>query len=92
MNGPTTSVVNLRCERADINCGRGSIFGNPYQIGKDGTRDEVCDKYELLFKKKLQDPKFRAKVIALKNKKLGCWCKPLRCHVDIIKSYLDNEA
>ena len=87
-----TSVVNMRYNKADVNCGRGSFFGNPYKIGVDGTRDEVCDKYATLFRKRLQDPTFRAKVLLLKGRKLGCWCKPLRCHVDTIKSYLDNET
>ena len=86
----TTLVVNMRYQKADVNCGRGSLFGNPYQIGRDGTRDDVCDKFAELFRKKLNDPKFRAKVLALKNKRLGCWCKPLRCHVDTIKEYLDE--
>lgn len=88
----TTSVVNLRHEKADINCGRGSVYGNPYLIGRDGTRDEVCDKYALYFEKRLQDPQFRAKVLALRGKTLGCWCKPLRCHVDIIKKYIDEAG
>lgn len=86
----TTSVVNMRHQKADVNCGRGSVFGNPYEIGRDGTRDEVCDKYITLFKKRLQDPTFRAKVMALKGKRLGCWCKPDRCHVDTIKEFLDE--
>lgn len=26
--------------------GRGSVYGNPFVIGKDGDRDQVCDKFE----------------------------------------------
>lgn len=85
-----TVVVNMRYEKADINCDRSSYYGNPYKIGIDGTRDDVCDKYSELFNKRLQDPTFRAKVMSLKNKRIGCWCKPLRCHLDIIKQFLDE--
>jgi len=53
-----TSVINMRHEKADVNCGRGSIFGNPYKTGRDGTRDDVCNKYEILFRKKYKIPFF----------------------------------
>jgi hypothetical protein len=26
-----------------VYCGRGSAYGNPFIIGKDGDRDTVCD-------------------------------------------------
>lgn len=29
-----------------IYIGRGSPYGNPFSIGVDGTRDQVCEKYE----------------------------------------------
>ena len=35
------------------------------------------------------DPEFRAKVLALRGKRLGCWCAPAPCHCDIIAAYLD---
>ena len=42
-------VLNKRTDRIPpdaIYCGRPSPLGNPFIIGRDGTRDEVCDKYE----------------------------------------------
>jgi hypothetical protein len=98
----TTSIVNLRHRNADINCGRGSIFGNPFIVGKDGTRDDVCDKYIPYFYQRLTNQSFRGRVLALKGKKLGCWCQcnppcnnpkceSLRCHVETIVNYLENE-
>ncbi len=90
MTDSATSIINLRYEQADVYCGRGSAYGNPYKIGVDGTRDDVCDKFELYFLKRLQDSKYRAMVMSLKGKRLGCYCKPLRCHLDTIKKYLDE--
>ena len=98
-----TSIVNLRHHKAEVLCGRGSIFGNPYLIGRDGDRNEVCDKFIPYFYKKLTNPEFRAKVLSLKGRKLGCWCKcspqcdnpkckPHRCHVETIVEYLNNET
>lgn len=96
-----TSIVNIRHSKCDVYCGRGSPFGNPYEIGRDGTRDDVCELFIPYFKKKLTNPEFRAKVLALKGKVLGCWCQcnpkcnakkciTRRCHVETIVDYLDN--
>jgi len=85
-----TSVVNIKNSNCDVYCGRPSIFSNPYKIGKDGTREEVIEKYRVWFNKKLTDPGFRAKIGELKDKVLGCYCKPLSCHCDVIVEYLEN--
>lgn len=84
-----TSVVNIRKEECDVYIGRGSIFGNPFKIGQDGTREEVIDKYMDYFYKKLEEPNFRKAIEDLKGKKLGCYCHPEKCHGDIIKQYLE---
>jgi hypothetical protein len=92
----------MRHHKPDIDCSRPSIFSNPYVIGKDGTRDEVCDKFIPYFKQKLTDPLFRAKVLVLKGKRLGCWCRCLpscnnpkckshRCHLETIVKHLEEN-
>lgn len=35
------------------------------------------------------DPEFRAAVLALKGKRLGCFCKPGPCHGDVIVEWLE---
>jgi hypothetical protein len=89
-------IVNLKYEKCEIYCGRGTSFGNKFRIGVDGTRDEVCDKYEEYFNKRIaNDPKFKAIVLKLKGKICGCWCKmpneEVRCHLDTIKNFIDNQ-
>jgi hypothetical protein len=86
-----TTVVNIKTtKRYDEYIGRGTIYGNPYIIGKDGTREEVIKKYSDYFYKKLRNDWFRNKVLSLKNKSLGCWCKPLKCHGDVIVEYVNK--
>lgn len=96
-----TRLSNLRHTKGEVYCGRGTPFGNPFEHGRDGTRDEVCDKYEEYFNKRLTDPEFRDKVLSLKGKVLECWCrciphcynkkcKSLRCHCETIINYLNN--
>jgi hypothetical protein len=68
-----------------------SLFQNPFKVGKDGTLDEVLEKYEGYLKVKLEDEEFREELLKLKGKRLGCWCKPERCHGDILLKYLNEE-
>jgi len=102
MTAQTTSIVNLRHHNtAEIYCGRGSYFGNPFDHNRLGiTRDESCNRFEDYFYKKLRDPNFRGMVLSLRGKKLGCWCRCLphcgnkkckthRCHVETIVNYLE---
>ena len=86
-----TKVVHCKKEKYEVYIGRPSIFGNPYSIGKDGTREEVIKKYTIYFYNKIQlDEEFHNAVNELKDKILGCWCKPEDCHGDIIVTYLER--
>lgn len=38
------------------------------------------------------DPVWRADLLALQGLRLGCWCKPRRCHVDIIVKWVEANA
>lgn len=60
--------------------GRGSPFGNPFIVGVHGERGECID---MFIAERSKDPKFIALVKQrLKNRHLGCHCKPRRCHGD----------
>lgn len=62
--------------------GRPTMYGNPYEIGKDGTREEVIEK----FRQHVMDhPGFHAQIIKnLKGKDLVCWCYPEACHATVL--------
>lgn len=60
-----------------VYCGRGSPWGNPYVIGRDGTRDNVCDLFESHVLPTLD-------LAPLRGKDLVCFCKPSRCHCDAL--------
>ena len=100
-----TTVVNIRKEPYDVYIGRpgkgqDGYFGNPFKIGDKATfgdveisiqrREECIMAYEQWFYFKLNDPEFKARILSLKNKRLGCFCKPLPCHGDVIAEYLNN--
>ena len=72
--------------------GRPSIFGNPFAIGPDGTRDEVIRKYQVWFDAMLGQKRFRDAVEGLRGLDLACYCAPLACHADVILAYLERTA
>lgn len=66
-----------------------SMFCNPFKVGKDGTREEVIKKYKKYLIEKLKNnSNFRKEFIKLKDKNLGCWCHPEKCHGDVILKIL----
>jgi hypothetical protein len=86
----STTVVNLRYDKYDVYIGRGSKWGNPFVIGKDGDRNMVIDKYEKYI---LNHPILRKLIKKeLKGKILGCYCKPERCHGDILAKLADKKG
>lgn len=71
--------------------GRGSPVGNPYVIGRDGTRAEVIVKYEAWFARQLRKPGFADRVLAYVGSwGLACWCPPRPCHGDVLMRWLDS--
>jgi len=76
----------------DIYIGRGTLWGNPYQIGAEGTRDEVIAKYAYDFERRFVKlpEQFDANIEKLRGKTLGCHCKPAACHGDVIAHYLNS--
>lgn len=84
-----TRVVNLRREYWDIKIDRSSIWGNPFRIGIDGTRTEVIEKYRKWIK---TQPHLLKQLHTLKGKRLGCWCKPLDCHGDVLVELINEET
>lgn len=56
--------------------GRPSKWGNPFVIPRDGTREQVIEKYRELIKGN--------DVSELCGKNLVCFCAPKACHGDVL--------
>lgn len=76
-------VVNIRSKLPyDVYVGRPSVYGNPFIIGRDGTRDEVVEKYRsYLLSRPLLVERVKRE---LAGKRLGCYCYPLNCHATVL--------
>ena len=77
------------CPKDAVYVGRPSRWGNPYSIGKHGTREEVVLKYRHFIENDLDHP---ADLELLRGRDLVCWChtwdgqgdNPMYCHADIL--------
>jgi hypothetical protein len=72
-----------------IYIGRPSKWGNPFLIGRDGTREEVISKYRIYLQ--FGDHFLLDELEELKGKNLLCFCKPLPCHGDILLEFANKE-
>jgi hypothetical protein len=91
MNRPTedaatTRVVHCKRDRYDVYIGRPSKWGNPFVIGRDGTREQVIAKYRAYI---LRRPELIAALLELRGKTLGCWCAPQPCHGEVLAELAD---
>lgn len=85
-----TEVVNKRDRLYDVYIGRGSIWGNPFTVEQFG-RDGCIEKYEQYIRDKLRlNPELWQELQKLEGKVLGCFCKPKRCHGDILVKILEE--
>lgn len=66
-----------------IYVGRPSKWGNPFRIGKDGSRADVISKYRSRVLNILQSSDSHY-LDELRGKNLVCWCAPLPCHADVL--------
>lgn len=78
-------VVNKKTHRPtpdDYYIGRPSPFGNPFVIGRDGSREDVVRKYADWL---LGRPDLMARLPELRGKVLVCWCAPEMCHGHVLQ-------
>ena len=89
-------VVHFRKEPYDVYIGRPSKWGNPFSHIKDGktlaknivsTRDEAIESYREWITKG-EGRHLLNDIEELRDKVLGCWCKPKSCHGDVLLEIL----
>lgn len=83
-----TKVVHWKHSNFDIDIRRPAKWGNPFRIGKDGTRSEVIAKYEHWL---LNQPELLSDIMELDGKTLGCWCSPKPCHGDVLVKLIEQR-
>lgn len=74
-------VVHCKRELYDVYIGRPGLWGNPFHVDVDGTREECIQMYEDWIK---TQPELMRQLCSLKGRVLGCWCSPKPCHGDVL--------
>jgi len=100
-----TTVVNKRAPGFKPNAnqryiGRGSLFGNPFthlplnrtkaqfQVK---TEEESIVRFESWLRERLaEDLNLRQKLLELDGHELVCYCKPARCHGDVLIKLIEE--
>lgn len=73
--------------------GRPSALGDPFVVGRNGSREEVIAKYRRWLWARLQEPdspQERELPLLLARAAAGelellCWCHPLPCHAEVVR-------
>ncbi len=99
-----TRAVNLRTTKFDVYIGRAGkgqdgYFGNPFVVGRvcsrckklHGNGDSTLACYKAYMLERIaKDEEFKQRLLALKGKALGCFCKPAGCHGDVIAEWVES--
>jgi len=80
------------CPKDAVYVGRPSKWGNPFKIGKDGTREEVITKFKAYLMGLINDGVQLDLEHDLRGKDLTCWCAPLPCHADVLLELANKEG
>lgn len=70
-----------------IYVGRPTKWGNPFVIGRDGTREEVIAEYREMLE---NSPDLLAALPELRGHNLACWCAPQACHADVLLEFANE--
>lgn len=73
--------VGKRSSATQLYIGRPSKWGNPFVIGRDGSRADVIAKYRAWI---VARPALMNALDELRGRDLICWCAPLACHGDVL--------
>lgn len=89
-----TQVVNMYKEPYDVYIGRSgkgqrSLWGNPYSA-KEFGHEECINLYRRYIHDRLKNEiGLTEELMALKGKKLGCFCRPKSCHGDVLVEMME---
>ena len=69
---------------------KNSIWHNPFRVTKLNNREFVVNEYKKYIIEFIKDNNLEEELLKLKNKNLGCWCHPDKCHGHILIELINN--
>jgi ParB-like chromosome segregation protein Spo0J len=85
-------IAWAEAEGLTIRIDRGTKYGNPFVMGEDGDRDEVCDAFEHHYLPNKPSILGRIEDGLLSGAVLVCHCYPQRCHGDCLASEANSVS
>ena len=82
-------VVHCKRSPYDLYIGRPSKWGNPFQVGRDGTRAQLIARYERWI---ATQPELLAALGEREGKTLGCWCAAKPYHGELLARLAPERA
>ncbi len=83
MSGDTSAEALL--ERGIVRVDRATPWGNPFVVGRHGTRAQVIARYRRHLWQRIRAGEIDlAKLAALDGLDLACWCHPKPCHGTVL--------
>lgn len=79
-------------KRLAVRIDRSTRYGNPFVLGEDGDRDDVCDAYETHYLPNKPSINDRIDGGELTGKVLVCHCYPERCHGDCLAAQVNSVS
>src|SRR5690349_10301067 len=75
----------------DCKVGEYGWLGNPVPLTCEAERDKCIQQYKVgyFWPRVNNDKAFRDAVLALKGKRVACFCSPRRCHLDVVKAFIE---
>ena len=84
------TIVNLKhapdaVANGAVRIDRRTQWGNPFVIGRHGTREQVIARYRTELWRRIRAGEIAlAELAALDGMWLACWCDPLPCHGHVL--------
>lgn len=92
----TIEVVNMKtCYppfgtiEGDVRIDRTTKWGNPFPVTDTISRSDVLFRYVFYLRHAIESGELNISELST-AKRLGCWCKPLPCHGDILKKAIED--
>ena len=83
MDGDTSAAALLR--RGIVRVDRRTPWGNPYVVGRDGSRTRVIARYRRHLWQRIRAGEIDLdELAALSGRDLACWCHPRPCHAAVL--------
>lgn len=83
MAGDTSAGALL--ERGIVRVDRKTPWGNPFVVGRHGTRAQVIARYRRHLWQRIRAREIDlAELAALDGRDLACWCHPKPCHAAVL--------